>query len=240
MTKFIIFTDNDTACFPYENPFNILKDGNTFGNRGRTVGVISFDEAKMLLNPSLFIDAFKDYDLLILADKVFTDTAQYISYIKAFANGEQDIYVLIHKGSVEQKDAERKKYQIALIKNALGEDFENFEEQNHSSSSIYWNDLIEIAKAISEKSKDKNTYQKHLSNLKLKFPDRYKEAEINLRMPLRTLCKKIQSGAINSEKEFAEEIDLLKQNPKLKLVAAEIDKIKYENFRADCLSPQTV
>ncbi len=240
MTKFIIFTDNDKACFPGENPFNFLNSGSAFGNRGRTVGVLSFKENKMLLDPNFFLSAFKDYDILLLADMVFTDSEQYVSYIKAFADVEQDIHVLVHKGSIDQKDVERKKYQIGLIKTALGEDFENFEEQNHSSSSIYWNDLLEIAKAISEKSKDENTYRKLLSNLKLKFPDRYKEAEINLRMPLRILCRKIQSGKIKSENEFAEEIYLLKQNPKLKLVVSEIDKIKYESFRSECLSPQTV
>lgn len=231
MTKFIIFTDNNAACFPteqIENPFNFLTEGASFGNRGNTVGVISLKENLILPNPSDFIREYKDYDILLLADKVFDETANYVSYVKAFVDNEQDVHVLIHKGRNEQKDVERKNYQKKLIKTSLGEDFENFGEQNHSSTSIYWNEFKEIAQFISTQPKEEKIYQTLLSKLKSKFPNPQLSSIIHLHKSLVLIHFNIKDADLN-ETTLKNELSKIKELKKDKAKLA-FNKYKTEDF----------
>lgn len=222
MAKFIIFTNS--AGFESRNPFSLMdmgmdanENGGFGGAGGGTIAVIGAETGgcprKVLVNnPDVFTN-FPLYDLLLYVDETPNK-----SYIQQFTNacGAENVYVLLHSGVGNDGDNSRKTSQKTAIQDILGSHFEAFIEQSHSTNSIYWNELVEIAKCISADPFDSGLYTRLLDKLKSRWPNPLLESLIHLRKSLTLLPLRIAKGTLSNE-PFDQAVTAIKGNTKTKM-----------------------
>ena len=180
MKKFVIFTDNTETCFNKgSNPFTIMKC-DKFGE----FKVVLIDESggKVIINSKKITDKKpSNWKVLIHKDDAKLNTV----VLKKCIQKEDKVFVLLHKGVDTPKDKHRKVVQKKKLKSIYDFNDDDFIEQSHDESSIFWNELIEIARHASAGE----DYQGVLNNLELywKIPELEEEVEKYVDLYLSTM-----------------------------------------------------